>query len=244
MVDLVYTELLKLKRAKMFLVSVIGASAAPIMMYLAYLNMKSKTPDEPISFELSFYNTNLNVLLLIGPLLYGVITAYLFNREYAEDTLKNLLTIPVSRTNLIISKLILLLGWILVLTLEAWGLTLLLGIIGGFEGLSAAILIQSLKEYLIGAVLLFLLSTPTMLTTFLYKNYVPTIIFTAVITLGNVSVINSDFKPLYPWSAVHVITINGYLPQYPPLYSFLAIGITSIVGLIATIVYFKKVDIQ
>ncbi|WP_028544715.1 ABC transporter permease [Paenibacillus taiwanensis] len=244
MADLLYTELLKLKRAKMFLVSVIGASAAPIMMFIAYLNMKSKTPDEPISFELSFYNTNLNVLLLLGPLLYGVITAYLYNREYVEDTLKNLLTIPVSRTHLIVSKLILLLGWILVLTLEAWGLTLLFGLLGGFEGLSAAVLVQSLTEYLIGAFLLFLLSTPTMFITFWFKNYVPTIIFTAVITLGSVSVVNSDFKPLYPWAAVHVITINGYLPQYPPVYSYLAIGITSLAGLIATIVYFKKVDIH
>ncbi|MDQ0178050.1 ABC transporter permease [Bacillus chungangensis] len=243
MVNLLYTELLKLKRAKMFMVSVIGAAAAPLMIFIGYLDVKAKKPHEAILFSEFFSETNLYVLLLIGTLLYGVITAYLFNREYVEDTLKNLLTIPVSRMSLIISKLVLLFIWIQVLTFTAWGLTFMLGLIGQVEGLSAAVLIQSLKQFIIGGSLLFLLSTPTIFVTFLFKNYVPTIIFTAVITMGNVAIANKEYSVLFPWSAVNVIATNSFVPEYPPLYSYIAIGMTSIAGLLATIIYFKKADI-
>lgn len=244
MVNLIYAELLKLKRAKMFLVSMIGAAAAPVMVFIGFLDMKAKKPDEPALFREAFYEVNLYVLLLIGTLLYGVITAYLYNREYTEDTLKNLLTIPVSRTSLIITKLVMLFLWILVLTIAAWGLTLVLGIIGQFEGLTGSVLVESLKQYIVGGCLLFILSTPTIFVTFLFKNYVPTIIFTAVVTMANVALANREYKVLFPWSATHVIVTNGFVPEFPPYYSYIAILVTSLVGLVATIFYFKKVDIQ
>ncbi|WP_409343198.1 ABC transporter permease [Paenibacillus sp. MBLB4367] len=244
MVSLVYTELLKLKRAKMFLVSVVGAAAAPIMMFIGFLNMRKDKPETPITFELSFYNTNLYVLLLIGTLLYGIITAYLFNREYAEDTLKNLLTIPVSRISLLISKWIMLFLWIVVLTLVAWGLTLLLGLIGRFEGLDASVITGSLKQYIVGAAFIFLLSTPTVFITLLFKNYVPTIIFTAIVTMGNVALAEQDYQGLFPWSAVHVIASGEFAPAYPALYSYAAILLTSIAGFLATIIYFKRTDVH
>lgn len=244
MVNLVYTELLKLKRAKMFMVSLIGASAAPFMIFIGYLDYKTKEPGKSVGFLEAFSQANLYVLLLIGTLLYGVITAYLFNREYTEDTLKNLLTIPVSRTGLIVSKLVLLFIWIMLLTLVAWGLTLLLGLIGQYEGLSLDVILRTLKQFLIGGFLLFLLSPPTIFVTLLFKNYVPTIIFTAVITMGNVALANREYRALFPWSAVHVIAENEIVAQYPPFYSYAAILTTAFIGLLATFMYFKKADIH
>ncbi|MGG3871864.1 ABC transporter permease [Brevibacillus laterosporus] len=242
--NLLYVELLKLKRAKMFFVSMIGAASAPIMVFIGFLNMKMKNPHASVEFQEAFYNTNLYTLLLIGTLLYGVITAYLFNREYVEDTLKNLLTIPVSRTSFILSKLVLLLIWILLLTIMTWGLTLILGCIGQFEGLSTALLIQSFSQYIMGGFLLFLLSTPTMLVTFLFKNYVPTIIFTAVITMANVALANSEYRVLFPYSVVHEVAINRFVAEYAPVYSYLSILLTSILGFIITTVYVNKVDVH
>ncbi|PYI52493.1 ABC transporter permease [Paenibacillus flagellatus] len=244
MVDLVYAELLKLKRAKMFLVSVIGAAAAPVMVFIGYLDLRARKPEEIVTFMKMFSETNLYVTLLIGTLLYGVITSYVFHREYAEDTLKHLLTIPVSRLSLLASKLVLLFLWIMTLTVFAWGLVLIFGLIGRIEGLSADVVLESLKQYAIGGSLLFLLTTPTMFVTFLFKNYVPTIIFTAAVTMANVALANREYKALFPWSAVQVIAERSFVPAYPPLYSYIAVGAASVVGLVATILYFRKADIH
>ncbi|MFE5317965.1 ABC transporter permease [Paenibacillus sp. NPDC056579] len=244
MVNLLYTELLKLKRAHMLWVSIIGAAAAPVMMFIGFMNSRSAHPDEPVTFEVSFYNTNLYVLLLIGTLLYGVITSYLFHREYAEDTLKNLLIIPVSKLSLIVSKCLMLFLWIMLLTAVAWGLTFVLGLIGRFDGLTAAVILVSLKQFFLGGCLLFLLSTPTIFVTLLFKNYVPTIIFTAVITMANVALASHEYRVLFPWSAVHAIAVQGYIPEYPALYSYIAVSVASLAGFAATVIYFEKSDIH
>src|SRR5699024_12168327 len=65
----------------------------------------------------------------------GVVTTYLFNREYVENTIKNILTIPVSRVSFIMSKTLLLFMWIMMLTMIAWFLTLFLVLLTQFDGL-------------------------------------------------------------------------------------------------------------
>src|SRR5699024_3580181 len=133
-----------------------------------------------------FYNVNLYTVLIIGARLYGVVTTYLFNREYVENTIKNILTIPVSRVSCIVSKTLMLIMWIMMLTMIAWLLSLFLGLLMQFDGLDISLLVESVKEFSIGGVLLFILSTPIILVMLVMKNYVPTIIFTVVITLVNV----------------------------------------------------------
>src|SRR5699024_12000210 len=55
-----------------------------------------------------------------------------------------------------------------------------------FDGLDISLLVESFKEFSIGGVLLFILSTPIILVTLVMKNYVPTIIFT-VVKIGRAS---------------------------------------------------------
>lgn len=229
----------------MFLISILGAAVAPFMVVVAsYVHIKTKQPTETILFEQLFNETNLYTFIVLGPALYGVVTAYLFNREYTEDTLKNLLTIPVSRISFLISKLLLLFLWIMLLTLVAWGLTLFLGLLGQFEGLSSSLIMESLGQFLIGGILLFILSTPVILITIVLKNYVSSIIFTIVITMINAMVASSEHRDLFPWYAAGDIARNDLLPTYPPEYSYIAIFATSFIGFIALISYFKKVDIH
>ncbi|WP_166243313.1 ABC transporter permease [Paenibacillus turpanensis] len=245
MVNLLLAELLKLKRSKMMLISMIGSAVAPFMVVVAsYIHMTTKQPAKPVVFEQLFFETNLYTLLVIGVPLYGVVTAYLINREFIEDTLKSLLTIPVSRFMFLASKLVLLLGWMLLLTLLAWSLTLGLGALLGFDGLSSALVAGSFRRFVIGGLLLFALSTPTVLICLWMKSYVPTIIFTIVITMINVMMANSEHRGLFPWSAVRDI-VDGTLPvEHPPEFSYAVIAATSVVGLIASLVYFKRTDIH
>src|SRR5699024_12822865 len=102
------------------------------------------------------------------------------NREYVENTIKNILTIPVSRVSIIMSKTLLLFMWIMMLTMIAWFLTLFLCLLTQFDGLDISLLVKSFKEFIIGVILLFILSTHIILVTLVMKNYVPTIIFTEI----------------------------------------------------------------
>ncbi|AIQ12437.1 ABC transporter permease [Paenibacillus durus] len=245
MVNLLYSELLKLKRSKMLLLSIIGAAVAPFMVAAAmFVQMKTKQPTIIAQFHVLLYNTSIYAVLVIGVPLYGVITAYLYNREYAEDTMKNLLTIPVSRVALLISKWILLFGWIMLLTLMAWALALLFGTIGQFAGLDLSFVLNSFSNFAVAGILLFLLSTPIILITLVLKSFVPAIIVTIIITLMNVMLATSEHRGLFPWTAALDIANGTLEAKYPPEYSYIAIAATSVLGLILAIMYFKKIDIH
>src|SRR5690625_6896482 len=86
---------------------------------------------------------------------------------------------------------------IIVFTMIAWFLTLFLGLLTQFDGLDISLLVESFKEFSIGGVLLFILSTPIILVTLVMKNYVPTIIFTVVITLINVMGGSSEYRAVF-----------------------------------------------
>lgn len=240
MVDLVMAEILKLRRSKMFLLSLIGAAVAPIMVVLAfYLNME----EEAVVFDTVIYNTSLYTVLLVGVPLYSVVAAYLFNREYAEDTLKNLLTIPVSRTGLILSKMLLLLMWILLLTLISWGLTIVLGLLCQFEGFSSSLMLESVIEFIVAGLFLFALSTPMILITILMKNIVAAMVAAICINLVNVLIFNSEHRGLMPWTAAFDLAHGMLLPVYPAAVSYFMIAIVSFAGFIASIVYFRRADV-
>src|SRR5699024_879030 len=143
--------------------------------------------------------------------------------ENKENTRENILTIPVSRVSTIKSKTLMRLMWIMMLTSIGWVLHLLLGLLTQFDGLDISLLVESFNEYSIGVVLLLILSTPIILVTLVMKNYVPTIIFTVVITLINVMGGSSEHRALFPWAAAGDIANHTLPSTYPPEYSYTAI---------------------
>src|SRR5699024_8297988 len=106
------------------------------------------------------------------------------------------------------------------------------------DGLSFSLLTESLKQFSIGGILLFILSSPIIILTLVMNNYVPTIIFTVVITLINVMGGNSEHRALFPWAAAGDIANDTLLPTYPPEYSYIGIVSTALIGFIAMTVYF------
>src|SRR5699024_12729254 len=133
---------------------------------------------------------------------------------------------------------------IMLLRMIACFLTLLLCLLTMFDGLDILLLVESFKEFSMGGVLLFILSTPIMLVTLVMKKYVLTIIFTVVITLINVMGGSSEHRALFPWAAAGDIANHTLPSTYPPEYSYTAIIVTALTLFIACIVYFKKADIH
>src|SRR5699024_10196963 len=134
--------------------------------------------------------------------------------------------------------------WIMMLTMIAWFLTLFLGLLTQFDGLDISLLEESFKEFSIGGVLLFILSTPMILVTLVMKNYVTTIIFTVFTTVINVMGGRSEHRVLLPCAAEDDSPKDTLPSTYPPEYSYTALIVTALTGFIALIVYFKKADIH
>ena len=129
MLTFIEMEFLKLKRSNIFILSLIGAVLPPLLMFIAVSAF-----GEGNTFELLFTNVNMYMSSLFAVLLFAIIISYLFGREYNEHTLKSMLTIPISRGKFILSKYIMFLVWILILTVVTTISTAIFGFVAGLEG--------------------------------------------------------------------------------------------------------------
>lgn len=245
MFALLYCEFLKLKRSKMFLISVLGAMVAPIMVFAGLIKAKITEPDKIITYLDMLEQTNLYVLLLFGVIVYGVIAAFLFSREYTENTLKLVLTVPVSKGAFLITKLLMLFLWMMILTAVAWVSTLVLSIVGNAAEFNVNVIIQSLEEFFLGAFLLYFTMSPFVFLTLWHKNLVSPIIAAATVVLGNVALANQDLAVLFPWTSPYLIASGDIAKYHYSIETALVIIFAvSFIGFFASFIYFKKQDVK
>ncbi|MDO4291827.1 MAG: ABC transporter permease [Eubacteriales bacterium] len=127
MLKLISCEFQKLKRKK-FIQLTIGAAVLfpiPITILMA---RDSQTFDQLFRACVMFGE------FLFLPCVLGVIAAMLFLMERDNDTLKNLLAIPVSRTKIVFAKICVLLGLSILYSVAGLGASLIGGIIVGHVG--------------------------------------------------------------------------------------------------------------
>ena len=120
MYNVVSGEFLKLKRSKMFLICILGSFTAPIMVFIGLIKSRLENPAMIITYGDLLDETNMYVVLLFGLVVYVVIAAYLFSREYTEHTLKSVISAPVSRSKYVTGKYIMFFIWVMLLTMVAW----------------------------------------------------------------------------------------------------------------------------
>lgn len=247
MVNLIYGELLKLKRSKMLPISFLGALVTPTMMIVEGVKQHYSEADITLN---GFYNgCNLYTMLLFGLIVYAVIAAYLFSREYTERTLKTILTIPVSKTAFIISKFIMLFIWIMALTVVTWlGMFVLAAVyktVFGLAGFSIIIAMRYLGKMLMGGALLFITISPFAFLALWTQGLVVPIIAVATIAMGNVALTNETLGALFPWSATFLLIDNRIVQTgYPCPLAIALIVLVSILGFLASVAYFKKEDVK
>lgn len=243
-----YCELLKLKRSKMVLISIAGVLSTPLLMLIQVLQTHFDKPDVAFTLADVYNDSVLYIMLLANMMVYIAIAAFLFSREYSEGTLKTILTIPISRTKLLIGKYLTLLLWIMMLTFVTWlGIFIVCGLyhaVFTLSGYKLLVAIMWLPKLLIGGVFMFLTISPFAFIALKTKGFVVPMIGSAVIVMGSATLSNQAWGALYPWTATYFlvqgkITGTGYLIQL----SVVIILLVSAIGFFMTFHYFKKEDL-
>lgn len=100
MLDLVICEFQKFKRRPIFFLSTIAALIFPVIMTALYWNIPTQVNYDNLFSGIVDYGD----FLLLLPVLV-VMASSLFFAEQDNDTLKNLITIPISKGQLVIAKI-------------------------------------------------------------------------------------------------------------------------------------------
>lgn len=249
MLNLILCELIKLKRSKMIPFSIMGVLSTPMLMLLEALQTHFDKPELAFTLADIYNNSVLYSMLITNMLIYVAITAFLFSREYLENTLKTIIPIPVSRSKLLIGKFCALLLWIVALNFVTWaGIFMVCGlyhIIFTLEKYSFSVAIQWLPKYLLGGILMFFTISPFAFVAEKTKGFVAPVIGSAVIVMGSAALANHDWGAFYPWTAIFFmvqgkINSNGYITAL----SIIIVLLLSAAGFVLTFYHLKTEDLK
>lgn len=249
MLSLMVCELMKLKRSKIALISILGIMSTPGMMFIVCLQTHFEYSERVLTLAGVYENGLLYMMLLTNMMIYIVITAHLFSREYTENTLKTILPIPISRNKLLMSKFFILFLWTAILTFLTWaGIMALSGIyhmMFGLEGYTASFGAVWLVKYLLGSVLIFFTLSPFAYISIKTKGFVAPVIASAVIVMGSAALCNQNIGAIYPWTATYFLAVGKVQSTgYPVFLVVFMIGIVSAAGFLLTFYHFEKEDLK
>lgn len=168
MLRMVKTEIWKLKRYHMIWAGVF------LMLLSVMLTLFSTTALDGTVWTFPFFAEQVikNNVTMIFPVCIALIAGYIIAREGKDDTLKSILTVPVSYRSLLWGKLLVCALLSLFFGLVSAVFTVIADLMMGFPGLSAAAILQTFLQIILNCL-------------FLYIAVMPVIAFAAHIPSGH-----------------------------------------------------------
>ena len=152
----------------------------------------------------------------IIPVLFSLIGSYIINREYQDNTLKNLMTVPIKIPTLIHAKLITSYIISLIISCVFFIFTIISEIIVG-NSISLIFFIENLWKFILQGTGSFIAITPIIaLVVILKKGYWISIILTSIYSFIGIFIASTRLNNIYPITAV--FGFSGFYETTPFAY--------------------------
>jgi len=148
MLRIIKTEFLKLKRFHILLIGLIGMTLPSILSVFTQAVATEEVTTGNFDFSALFNSNIWNCATIFMPVIFTLIGGYLINREYTDNTLKNILPVPVSFRRLLLGKLVAMGILSVLFGLYNYVVTLVVGLLSGISGFHAEVLFIGLVQML------------------------------------------------------------------------------------------------
>jgi ABC-2 type transport system permease protein len=252
----IWVEGLKIRRSKMFLITILAFVLIPVlmslMMYLAknpelahrlgilgakatVLNLQA---DWPTYF--GFLNMAIVAIGLVG---FGFVTSWDFGREYSDHAAKDLLALPAPRSSIVLAKFIVVAIWCALLSLILLSSGLIAGGVVQLSGWTRETASHSVSIFAVAALLTILLCTPVALFASFGRGYLAPVGF-VILALGISQFVAAlGFAQYFPWSIPMLYAgAAGAESAQLGIISYVILFLTSILGLIGTLARWRYAD--
>lgn len=252
-----WMEILKVRRTKIFPISIYFFIFIGVMMgLLMFLSMHPEIANRSSTINMktsflggsdwnAYYDLLIQIILTVGVIGSGIIISWDFGREFADRTVKDLLALPVHRSTIVISKLIILFAWCILLSVIVLAAAIITGLLVRIPGWTAGELVPFLKMYLVCAIFNTLLITPVAFVSSAGRGYMLPISFVILILILTqllfVGLPGLSFW--FPWALPALYSgVAGEAIPSPGFFSYFLYVITVLAGLFGTIAWWQYAD--
>ena len=246
MVNIICSELIKLKKSFIIPLIIVSAVFIPSVIFISNFGFNYSNVERHLSAIDIVSNIDIFQIQFLNALLFPILAGYMFSKEFTNKTANILYSYPVSRIKIFFCKSIVTYGLIITIYLINFVCILCMTHLTlGFNEVKNIFIIE-LKIYAISLILQILLMPVSILIGVLSKN----ILFPAI--FGILSAVTSMFMMI---AGVYMQLSPIMIPSMPIYYflnkdpiDFIAVilsgATTFIVSLIADILYLKNCDIN
>lgn len=252
----VWGELLKARRSTMPLLTLLAFSLAPpaggffmfilkdpeLARRLGVISVKAQITAGSADWQ-TYLGLLAQAVAIGGLILFSFIAGWVFGREYSDRTINDLLALPTPRAGIVIAKFIVIALWSALLTLAIYLIGLGVGTAVKLPPASDEVIRQGTEIVAITALLTIALCTPVAFMANVGRGYLAPMGF-AILTVILAQVIAATgWGEYFPW-AVPALYTGAAGPLYADLspISFALVIFTSLVGLLATLLWWVYAD--
>ena len=247
----IWVETLKARRSRMPLFTALGFMLVPLFggffmvilkdpafarrvgLISAKAQLVAGAADWPTFLELLA-----QAIAIGGFILFGFIGTWVFGREYADRTLKDLLALPTSRSTIVLAKFVVVMSWSALLAAAVTVAGLGVGAAVGLPPVPAATIWQGSLTIVIAAVLTIALVTPIAFFASAGQGYLPPL-GAAVLAIFFAQVIAiAGWGEYFPWSIPALYSQGSELASI----SYVIVFLTACTGIAGTFIWWERAD--
>jgi len=251
--DMIWIELRKAIRSRMPVWTALGSLFMPIG--IAFLIFVSKNPE--VSQKLGLVSAKANLLAYsatdwqtylqlygqliaaAGFILFVLIISWVFGREFADGTVKDMLAVPVQRSSILLAKFAVMVLWSGALTVVILAAGLVFGVIMRLPGGSISLVFQGSAFVVMTACLVIMVTIPFALFASIGRGYLLPM-GAAILTLIMTNLVAIvGWGEYFPW-AVPGLYVMG--KESLGSVSYWVVFITGLAGMITTHLWWKYAD--
>jgi ABC-2 type transport system permease protein len=252
----VWAETLKVRKSKIFIITMMAFSAIAIMMglmvlvtkYPALVGQSTIVSAKSTLFKdnwHSYFEILIQIILGFGIIGFGMVSSWVFGREYVDHVETDLLALPIHRSTIVFSKFIIIIIWCLLLALTLFVTGLLTGLAVNITDWSFETTYHYFIVFVESSILTILVCTPVAFIASFSRGYlaplgyvIATLFITNMIPISIPSII-----PYIPWAIPALYSgLLGPNFAYPNVTSYIILFSTCIFGVIGTVAWWRFAD--
>ncbi len=251
-----WAETLKMRRSKIPFFTAVGFSIAPLVGGLFMVILKDPEAAKAMGLIstkaqllggtadwITYFGFLSQAAAIGGAILFAIVTAWVFGREFSDHTTKELLALPTSREMIIFAKFIVTAIWTILLTLLIFAIGLVVGTLVIIPGFSTELLGSAFVDVFGSAILTIILLPFVALLASVGRGYLPSLgwaIFTVVI--AQIAVI-TGWGDWFPWSVPALFSgAAGARAEMLGAHSYMIVIIAGALGLVGTFYWWRNAD--
>lgn len=251
-----WVETLKARRSKVPLLASIGFTLAPLMDGLFMFIMKD--PERAREMGLlsvkaqlaistadwtTFFSVLTQAIAVGGGIVFAIVTAWIFGREFSDRTAKDLMALPTSREKIVTAKLIVVSGWVLITSLWVYLVGLIVGNLVDIPGWTIPLARQSFFDVLATAAMTLLLMTPVAFIASMGRGYLPPLGFAVLTIFFSQIIAATGWGDWFPWSVPALFSgVVGPRSEQLGIHSYILVVLASLIGLVLTFRWWREAD--